>query len=69
MKCKQRSPHLIRWEEIYGDVIRIYTLSLVILAAQSFDDERAINSGGAFKNMISGFWDVDFKKLFDGPNS
>lgn len=73
MNCEQGSPHLIKRKEIYEDVMNLYSnfskLSTEFPFRVAFDDENAVDSGGVSRDMFSGFWNVVFKKQFDGPGS
>lgn len=73
LSCEEGSPHLIRRDNIYLDVLKMYTdfgkLSKEFPFRIAFDDEGAVDSGGVSRDMFSGFWKVAFEKLFDGAGS
>ncbi len=73
MYSEQGSPHLIRRDEIYSDVLKIYEdFSQIVYEFPfrvAFDDENALDTGGVTRDMFSGFWKSVFDKFFDGAGS
>ena len=73
LKCEEGSPHLIRREHIYTDVLALYENFSVIVDEfpfrVAFDDENAVDTGGVARDMLSGFWSTAFEKFFDGSGS
>lgn len=70
--CGEGSPHLIRREHIYEDVIKLYR-DFQRIADEfpfriAFDDELAVDTGGVARDLFSGFWNVACKKHFDGAS-
>ena len=73
MLCEEGSPHLIRRDYIYEDVLKLYEDIDDIVNEHpfriAFDDEEAIDSGGVSRDMFSGFWVTALQKFFDGSGS
>ena len=61
--------HTIRRSEIYEDVIHLFTDEHVVLEYPlqiRYQGERAVDEGGVSRDMLSGFWEASYAKLFDG---
>ena len=73
LSCEQGSPHLIRRDHVYTDVLELYkdfsAIATEFPFRVVFDDEPAIDSGGVARDMFSGFWSCAFDKSFDGSGS
>lgn len=71
--CEEGSPHLIRRDEIYADVLALYgnwdSIAHEHPFRIAFDDEDAIDTGGVTRDMFSSFWKFAFEKFFDGSGS
>ena len=71
--CEQGSPHLIRRDHLYSDVIQLYEnferLRNEFPFRIAFDDENAWDSGGVSRDLFSGFWKCAFDKFFDGSGN
>ena len=70
--CGGGSSHLIRRKHIYEDVIKLYR-DIQRIADEfpfriAFDDEVAVDKGGVARDLFSGFWNVAYKKHFDGAS-
>ena len=63
--------HTIDRANIYEDVMELYRHSRIVNECPiyiKFKDEAAIDGGGVQRDMLSGFWEVAYKKLFDGSS-
>ena len=60
--CEEASPHLIRRDELYNDVIMLYTdfqrLADEFPFRVAFDDEQALDTGGVSRDLFSAFWNI-----------
>ena len=66
-------PHLVRRDFVYDDCLKLYTLELDIILQEfpfriSYEDERAIDTGGVARDFFCAFWEVALVKHFDGSN-
>ena len=73
LSCEQGSPHLIRRDHVYNNVLELYkdfsAIATEFPVCVAFDDEQAIDTGGVARDMFSGFWYCAFDKSFDGSCS
>ena len=63
--------HLIRRNDLFDDVLTLYESDDVLTEyplGVRFVGERAVDQGGVLCDMISAFWEVAYKHLFDGGN-
>lgn len=66
-------PHCVTRENLYDDVINLYSKSLASVLQESpfrisFTGEKAIDVGGVSRDMFSSFWDKAYLTSFDGGN-
>ena len=68
--CDEGSPHLIRRDHLYEDVIKLYgdfsKFEDEFPFRIAFDDEQAVDTGGVSRDLFSGFWSAACKQHFDG---
>ena len=73
MHSEEGSPHLVRRDNIFSDVLKIYEnfsrIANEFPFRVAFDDENALDTGGVTRDMLSGFWISAFDKFFDGAGS
>ena len=63
--------HTIDRDNIYEDVLKLYQNGGIVDECPiyiKYKDEAAIDAGGVQRDMLSGFWEVAYKKLFDGSS-
>ena len=62
--------HTVRREYIFDDVMEMYRCNLGIVKEfplrVKYSDERAIDTGGVARDMLSMFWESAYLKMFDG---
>ena len=61
--------HTIRRSEVYSDVLKLFSDDDVMLQCPlkiRFECERAIDTGGVCRDMVSAFWEKAYQVLFDG---
>lgn len=73
IKYEEGSPHLIRRQNVYDDVMALYgdfeRIQNEYPFRVAFDDEQAVDTGGVSRDMFSAFWLHVYKKDFDGVAS
>ena len=67
--CSPLEGHIVRRSHLYEDVTTLY--GSVEVACEypfevKFEGEQAVDCGGVSRDMLSGFWDEAYRKLFDG---
>ena len=62
--------HIIKREEMFDDVIKLYRNNPSVLSEHpfrvQFEDECAIDAGGVARDIFSGFWCVAAMRILDG---
>ncbi len=65
----QGMPHEVSRENVFNDVIELYTKGDIIREypiSIVFTGEIAVDAGGVQRDMYSAFWEKAYKTLFDG---
>lgn len=67
-KVSTPSWHSIRRNSLYQDVINLFLSesNIEYPLRIKYDEERAVDQGGVSRDMLSGFWEEAYKRLFDG---
>ena len=69
--CGEGSPHLIRREHIYEDIIKLYRdyqrIADEFPFGIGFDDELAVDTGGVAYDLFSRFWNIPVRSIFMVP--
>ena len=63
--------HVINRENLYSEVLDLNRAGRIVEECPmfiKFKDEAAIDAGGVQKDMLSGFWEEAYKKLFEGSS-
>ena len=63
--------HVINRENLYSEVLDLYRAGRIVEECPmfiKFKDEAAIDAGGVQRDMLSGFWEEAYKKLFEGSS-
>lgn len=63
--------HIIDRADLYNNVLELYRDGRIVDECPiyiKFKDEAAIDAGGVQRDMLSGFWEVAYKKLFEGSS-
>lgn len=61
--------HTLNLANIYSSVMELYSQKDITKSFPlqvSFEGERAIDAGGVYRDMLSGFWEDAYRQLFDG---
>jgi len=61
--------HIVNRANIYSSVMELYSqknITECFPLQVSFEGERAIDIGGVYRDMLSGFWEEAYHQLFDG---
>ena len=75
--CEKSLQEPVNWEYIvnrralYEDVQKLYSDEVVARSYPihiAFADEIALDLGEVFRDMLSGFWELAYRNLFDGSN-
>jgi len=64
-----QSPQVVIRNNIYESVLELFTnpeTANTFPLRIKFDDENAIDGGGVYRDMLSGFWEEAYCHLFDG---
>ena len=59
----------VRRSHLYDDVLKIFSDERIMCEYPldiKFEDERAVDFGGVSRDMLSGFWEEAYRKIFDG---
>ena len=67
------SGHVLRRKHLFKDVLDLYRCEDSDMATEyplhvKFEGERAVDHGGVSRDMLSAFWELAYKQLFDGGN-
>ena len=63
--------HIIERANLYEDVIELYRNGSIINECPiyiTYKGEAAVDGGGVQRDMFSGFWQIAYKKLFEGSS-
>ena len=63
--------HTVDRRDLFDDVLLLFSSEQILMSYPmriSFKGELAIDSGGVFREMISAFWEVAYKKCCDGDS-
>ena len=61
--------HTVNRKTLYDDVLRLYeheSITMEYPMYMKFEGEMAVDCGGVSRDVISGFWEEAYEKLFDG---
>ncbi len=63
------TPRCVSRSNLYDDVVKVFMDEHIIIEYPlriKFEEERAMDCGGVSRDMLSGFWEEAYQKLFDG---
>ena len=69
--CTKPSVHSVTRSTLFEDVLKLYKEDSIAVEYPmyiKFVGEKAEDCGGVSRDMISGFWEVAYRKLFDGSS-